>query len=63
MLLGIPAPRLASWRKMTQPASFVDDGSFRGYPVCARVFTKVAFGISRKSKFYTEMGLISRNFE
>jgi hypothetical protein len=28
-----------------------------------RVFTKVAFGISRKSKFYTKMVLISRNFE
>jgi hypothetical protein len=28
-----------------------------------RVFTKVAFGISRKSKFYTKMGIISRNFE
>jgi len=29
----------------------------------ARVFTKVAFGISQKSKFYTKMVLISRNFE
>jgi hypothetical protein len=29
----------------------------------SRVFTKVAFGISRKSKFYTKMVLISRNFE
>jgi hypothetical protein len=28
-----------------------------------RVFTKVAFGISRKSKFFTKMVLISRNFE
>jgi hypothetical protein len=28
-----------------------------------RVFTKVTFGISRKSKFYTKMVLISRNFE
>jgi hypothetical protein len=28
-----------------------------------RVFTKVTFGISRKSKFHTEMVLFSRNFE
>ncbi len=28
-----------------------------------RVFTKVTFGISRKSKFYTKMVLFSRNFE
>jgi hypothetical protein len=28
-----------------------------------RVFTKVTFGISRKSKFYTKMALFSRNFE
>ncbi len=31
------APRLASWRKMTQPASFVGDVSFRGCPVCAHL--------------------------
>ncbi len=28
-----------------------------------RVFTKVTYRISRKSKFYTKMVLISRNFE
>jgi hypothetical protein len=35
------------------------------YELCMpnRVFIKVAFGISRKSKFYTKIVLISRNFE
>jgi hypothetical protein len=43
--------------------------SFLGYSshpipiIYFRVFTKVTFGISRKSKFYTKMVLISRNFE
>jgi hypothetical protein len=32
-------------------------------PAMSRVFTKVTFGISRKSKFYLKMVLISRNFE
>jgi hypothetical protein len=27
------ASRLASWRKMTRPGQFSDDGSFRGCPV------------------------------
>ncbi len=41
--------------------------SYRDYRAMAegtaRVFTKVAFGISRKSKFYTKMVLILQNFE
>jgi hypothetical protein len=43
---------------MTQPASFVDDGSFRGYPVCVHLpphFLEYTYIVSTLSTFTSKI--------